>query len=248
MAVQTGCEILIKLQDDSSPDTTAGHQYYATKVLRQAYHNNRLRMHPEDKLVSGETGMPVVNQGTCMQIGTDEGMGNGLEGLIIDEHGMIQAEYNEQYLANGDAIMVAPAMQMREMNALIEKSRDRSHSTSKLSDSIPEVRIKAEKVENNDDAALSCGEVSHDVSGDSSLPRSTVSINPKPYQCAVCHKAFRSIQVLQKHTQTFHVRPHMGSLRNRARTSGHVINRVPLPHEQFQDGTLPPGLPPDIKG
>ena len=36
--------------------------------------------------------------------------------------------------------------------------------------------------------------------------RYTVPISPKPYQCATCQKAFGSIQLLQKHTQTFHMR------------------------------------------
>ncbi|XP_072015438.1 uncharacterized protein [Amphiura filiformis] len=49
----------------------------------------------------------------------------------------------------------------------------------------------------------------------------TVPISPKPYQCAMCHKAFRSVQVLQKHTQTFHMRPgHGGSTRGRGRGRG----------------------------
>ncbi|XP_072016021.1 uncharacterized protein [Amphiura filiformis] len=247
LAMQTGCEILIKLQDDS--DATASHQYYGTKVLRQAYHNNRLRMHPEDKLVSGETGMPVISQSTCMQIGTDDSMGNnGLEGLMIGDHGMIQAEFQEQYLANGET-MTEPATQLREINTFADKSHD--HIASTTSGSVPEVRIKVEKLENSEEATLSCGTSHDDTSeslSESSFPRSTVSINPKPYQCAVCHKAFRSIQVLQKHTQTFHVRPHhsMGALRNRGK-GGHILNRLP-PHERYHDVTIPPGLPPDLKG
>ncbi|XP_072015855.1 uncharacterized protein [Amphiura filiformis] len=34
----------------------------------------------------------------------------------------------------------------------------------------------------------------------------SMPMSPKPYQCALCQKAFRSVQVLQKHTQTFHFR------------------------------------------
>ena len=42
----------------------------------------------------------------------------------------------------------------------------------------------------------------------------------KPYQCAVCHKAFRSIQVLQKHTQTMHRRPQSKMYQRGAKSRG----------------------------
>ncbi|XP_072016035.1 uncharacterized protein [Amphiura filiformis] len=45
-------------------------------------------------------------------------------------------------------------------------------------------------------------------------------MSPKPYQCGVCGKAFRTVQVLQKHTQTFHMRPQMGGSRSRGRGRG----------------------------
>lgn len=41
----------------------------------------------------------------------------------------------------------------------------------------------------------------------SNMERYSVPISPKPYQCSVCQKAFRSIQILQKHAMTFHSRP-----------------------------------------
>ena len=264
LAIQTGCEILIKLQDDSTTDNTTDHQYYATKVLRQAYHNNRLRMHPDDKLVSGETGMPVVSQG--LQIG--DGLGDGMEGLMVANQ-MGEDDYEEHYLANGDVMTQTP-MQMHMGEVKRHRSEVADHvqseicpSASTLNDTIPEVRIKVEEMDNDEEESLQCVASVHDNPSErlsessvsasslqvsaSSLPRSTIPINPKPYQCAVCHKAFRSIQVLQKHTQTFHVRPHgVGMLRSRGR-EGHLPNRLPL-REQFHDLAMPPGLPPDFKG
>ena len=38
------------------------------------------------------------------------------------------------------------------------------------------------------------------------MDRFSMPMSPKPYQCAMCGKAFRSVQVLQKHTRTFHFR------------------------------------------
>ena len=53
-----------------------------------------------------------------------------------------------------------------------------------------------------------------------------VPISPKPYQCGVCHKAFRSVQVLQKHMQTFHSRPQVKLTPRRGRGRGsHYLNR-----------------------
>lgn len=223
-------------------------------------------MHPDDKLVSGETGMPVVSQG--LQIG--DGLGDGIEGLMVANQ-MGEEDYDEHYLANGDVMTQTPMqMHMREVrrqrSEVVESGDLQSEicpSVSTLNDTIPEVRIKVEKMDNDEDESLHCVASVHDNSSErlsessvsasslpvsaSSLPRSTIPINPKPYQCAVCHKAFRSIQVLQKHTQTFHVRPHgVGMFRSRG-TDGHPPNRLP-PREQFQDLAMPPGVPPDFKG
>ena len=48
-----------------------------------------------------------------------------------------------------------------------------------------------------------------------------VPIAPKPYQCSICRKAFKSVHVLQKHTLTFHTPGGGGGsgLRNRGRGS-----------------------------
>ncbi|XP_022085229.1 zinc finger protein 728-like [Acanthaster planci] len=56
LAVQTGCEILVKLQD------TTDHcgQYYATRTLHLQYQDEGLSKQPWDVQVSGVTGLPEV--------------------------------------------------------------------------------------------------------------------------------------------------------------------------------------------
>ena len=72
-----------------------------------------------------------------------------------------------------------------------------------------------------------------------------VPISPKPYQCAVCQKAFRSVQVLQKHTQTFHMsRPSHGlSIRRgrggRGRGRGHHFYKPAQQYQHYQFAGTP---------
>ncbi len=49
-------------------------------------------------------------------------------------------------------------------------------------------------------------------------PGYQVPIAPKPYQCSICRKAFKSVHVLQKHTLTFHT-PGGAGVRSRGRGS-----------------------------
>ncbi len=57
MAVQTGCEILVKLEDVAD---TSGSQYYATDSLQQAYRQGSLCEKPGEIVISGETGLPAT--------------------------------------------------------------------------------------------------------------------------------------------------------------------------------------------
>ncbi len=70
------------------------------------------------------------------------------------------------------------------------------------------------------------------------ITRSPVPLSPKPYQCGVCHKAFRSVHVLQKHTQTFHTKPHLKLTPRRGRGRGsYYLNRPS--HQIPQTSTFP---------
>ncbi|XP_072015698.1 uncharacterized protein [Amphiura filiformis] len=57
LAVQTGCEILVKLEDLAD---TSGSQYYATNSLQQAYRQGDLCEKPGEIIISGETGLPAT--------------------------------------------------------------------------------------------------------------------------------------------------------------------------------------------
>ena len=72
LAVQTGCEVLVKLQDVTD---AAGCQYYATSTLKQAYKMSNLRQ-PGEMAVSGETGMPMFPMvDRAIQSGDDSNTG-----------------------------------------------------------------------------------------------------------------------------------------------------------------------------
>ncbi|XP_072015198.1 uncharacterized protein [Amphiura filiformis] len=72
LATQTGCEVLVKLQDVTD---AAGCQYYATSTLQQAYKISNLRQ-PGEMAVSGETGMPMFPMvDRAIQIGDDSNTG-----------------------------------------------------------------------------------------------------------------------------------------------------------------------------
>ena len=196
LAVQTGCEVLVKLQD--TRDIT-GRQYYATHNLQRAYNNNALRKHPAEMLVSGETGLPLVNQATQIgQVSPDDCDVSSL-------------------LDNGDSVSDIGAVPTQLTAA---------NQTDDLGD---DVQVKMEPM--SDEDASSITDVSQDnstVDGDSGMDFEGFSDNQASsrnlagstsvqryqtsqsqshlYQCAICQKTFRTINILQMHTQTFHLR------------------------------------------
>ncbi|XP_022101067.1 zinc finger protein 878-like [Acanthaster planci] len=60
LAIQTGCEILVKLEDCADH---SGCQYYATRTLNLQYMDKGLSKQPWEVMVSGITGLPVSNHG-----------------------------------------------------------------------------------------------------------------------------------------------------------------------------------------
>ena len=114
-------------------------------------------------------------------------------------------------------------------------------------DLLEHVLVKIEKVDPDDDepsytetsgdAALpenfedvGSGDVSmqtemlppHDDGG---LQQTGFTMSPKPYQCGLCQKAFSSVQVLQKHTQTFHQLRRPGMMSSSRTGKGHMMVR-----------------------
>ena len=56
--MQTGCEILVKLEDVVDK---AGPQYYATRNLQEAYKHGGICEKPGERCVAGDTGLPTVH-------------------------------------------------------------------------------------------------------------------------------------------------------------------------------------------
>ena len=77
-------------------------------------------------------------------------------------------------------------------------------------------------------------------------------ISPKPYQCSICRKAFKSVHVLQKHTMTFHMPGGGGGAtlsrgrgkstrgsRPRGRGRGTTVSRPTIVQQPFQSPPMP---------
>ncbi|XP_072015702.1 uncharacterized protein [Amphiura filiformis] len=58
LAVQTGCEILVKLEDVTD---VSGPQYYATRNLQQAYRHGGVCEKPGERCIAGDTGLPTIH-------------------------------------------------------------------------------------------------------------------------------------------------------------------------------------------
>ena len=56
LAIQTGCEVLLKIRDDSNSDANF---YYATESLQEEYNGKGLTKQSNETCVSGETGLPI---------------------------------------------------------------------------------------------------------------------------------------------------------------------------------------------
>ena len=193
-------------------DTTS-HQYYATGSLQRAYHANALKRVPGERSVSGETGLPSVDQSVqigeaAQTVGREEGEGSD-NGSALPLHLTVEnAETETGSETHGVRIKV-------EAGDEADTSQSEQDLMANTSDQMSFSMESMDTSQMPYQAGFGMG-----GQGDNSQKYS-VSITPKPYQCAMCHKAFRSVQVLQKHTQTFHMRPgHSGSGRGRGRGRG----------------------------
>ncbi|XP_072020511.1 uncharacterized protein [Amphiura filiformis] len=273
LAVQTGCDILVKLEDS---EDIIGSQYYATSTLDNAFSSNGLRKKPQDVSVSGDTGLPIsplVDRGIQSSDETPTSSRNGTSGSSSSVEDIAQ-RLSSRITVPGSGDSAVPMQLSLAEDAVskvnsqgdfssVQTTQDSSQGTSDDTLTETDITVKIEPMTddeppdpgvddnkdkddaqtqqtNTDQMSFSFEASNHSVLGLSSPPSTSsgqvtiggmtrdtklypVPISPKPYQCAVCHKAFRSVQVLQKHTQTFHMRPtsvHQLSRRGRGRGRG----------------------------
>ncbi len=185
--------------------------------------------------MSGETGQPLRDK--CIQSCTSE------EEVVppserLAESGFQQTEEMELNAA-------ATTQTQGELNQFETSTQDANsqqvHVKSEPADMEqqeqveapdPELTVKAEKAADLDSPTSAGIEAKSPTISRlqplmySSVQRRAVPISPKPYQCSVCQKTFRSVQILHKHTLTFHSRPKIkspmsGRGRGRGRGKGH---------------------------
>ncbi|XP_072015872.1 uncharacterized protein [Amphiura filiformis] len=293
LSIQTGCEVLIKLKDDA--DELAGQQCYATGSLQKDYVNKGLRKHPEEFFVSGETGLPLVDQGiqsdetslppktssrtnsassTHQQAGHDDlesftqlrgPLGKGGTRCVSDQsfqtdvltassqhsdtemkmravslsqntefHSTVETEgygpscamdqsMQEEDDGGGGSgdddirtlVKMEPGIDLDHIPAALSSSDTPAGVISKTEHISGNIDVDAEDAQDMDDAdltsmSLTDAALSQELDGSGAGMFSDLHVTPsqdttsKPFQCAICQKAFRSVQVLQKHSVTFH--------------------------------------------
>ena len=241
MAVQTGCEILVKLKDAAGVYTNP--LYYASDSYQETYRKDGVREEPGEMFVSGETGLPIFpmvdsstqsekesEEKTQQVVRTDSSVGTSQD--ITDD---------------GDAAIPMQLSFATESSEVLkpkhETETDESAIEQAARDSLSNVVVKLEQLDeeevnsrlgaqdggggdilgDNTSAQGSFEEMENSFGADQGELNTSIGarpypiMSPKPYQCGVCGKAFRTVQVLQKHTQTFHMRPQMGLGRSRGR-------------------------------
>lgn len=98
-------------------------------------------------------------------------------------------------------------------------------------DDMGDLQMMNEQVDEMGEGTTSAEQSYHD----DTPAQTSYSMSPKPYQCGMCQKAFRSIQVLQKHTQTFHQRSQQViTARSKGRGFGVSGGGVTKQRHQFQ--------------
>ena len=280
MAVQTGCEILVKLDDN---EDITGSQYYATNTLEHVFSSDGLRKKPGDLPVSGDTGLPINPMvDRAIQSAEEKSTNKTASGSSSSSVEDIAQRLSSKAASGSGDFAAAVPMQLTLAEDVMPKTNTQSEQspaqttqtdpTQGTNEAEADITVKIEPValdeppdpgdpnvnnsQDNNDAGTS---FSMDTSNNQSLlgppPQTShdfniggmtrdtklypVPISPKPYQCAVCHKAFRSVQVLQKHTQTFHMRvgvmPRRG--RGRGRPSGYARSHT---FTQFGNQAPPP--------
>ncbi|XP_072015279.1 uncharacterized protein [Amphiura filiformis] len=221
LAIQTGCEILVKLQDEVA-DQTQGY-YYATNHLGKTYNKTGVHKQPGDLPISGETGLPVIPMvdQAIQSHDSDTQTTNTITTPPRDSHKATAQDSSTQRTSVEQSTAV-PVQLSLDTDAVLESQNEQSSSggdTGIKQEAEPleeDITVKLEVIEEDADIGdlQTAIEQIDDMQVDNNVEltqdyqnySAPVPMSPKPYQCGMCHKAFRSIQVLQKHTQTFHMR------------------------------------------
>ncbi|XP_072016057.1 uncharacterized protein [Amphiura filiformis] len=223
LAVQTGCEVLVKLHDSTDIENC---QFYGTRYLKRIYQSSKLRQ-PGETLVSGETGLPLRDKST-QSLDVDDragGFDDAAEEMELnstDTQTQVENQFDSPSLDSDTNSQV----QVKTEPDDIEHQEHVTTLDPSLID--PSLTVNTEK-----GSELECPTSTSTGPGTSSpiisriqpvmftsVQRHAVPISPKPYQCSVCQKTFRSVQILQKHTLTFHSRPKIKSAMSLSRGRG----------------------------
>ena len=238
----------MKLHDTSD---IAGCQYYGTANLKRIYRSSKLKQ-PGETIVSGETGLPLRDKGT--QSGDmDEAEESGqlmdvsldaAEGEIGMEAANTQTQGNQfDSLSQEGAFDANSGMNVKTEPVEMENQEQLTASADGIATSDVEQSGSTNSLTLPGTSSPVIGRVPSGMT--SNVHRSAVPISPKPYQCSICQKTFRSIQILQKHTLTFHSRPKMtvkfakGKGKGRGGGIGHGSQY--FRHQQPQDDLEPKG-------
>ncbi|XP_072015218.1 uncharacterized protein [Amphiura filiformis] len=211
LAVQTGCEILVKLHDTT--DIT-GCQYYATQNLRRLYRNSKLRQEGES-LVSGETGSPLTDK--CIQY--EEEPTEGTDDVTPDDDGG-GGGMNEDFGNNAVPMQITAHTSMASETQTTQSDVHITQVTNQRFSSPVQVKQEPDLTQQYTHSPMMQSMQTDASSQGQGLGAFSYPISPKPYQCSICRKAFKSVHVLQKHTMTFHMPSGAGSMRSRGKGRG----------------------------
>lgn len=225
-------------------------------------------------LVSGETGMPLLDK--CIQYEDEPTEGGDEEGVLDDDDdgggGTLGDEMNDILEESEMPALDAVPMQLTSSSGGHAGFTGAVTQTTQSEQTDTINQVKQEPLYEQQQQQEDYG--SHQQQGMmGSVPQQQVQhvqqqqsyasypISPKPYQCSICRKAFKSVHVLQKHTLTFHQPGGMSATVSRGRGRGQrsrgnksrgrgrgltssVFSRPSLVQPPFQP-TQPPAIKPE---
>lgn len=200
LAIQTGCEVLLKIRDDSNSDANF---YYATESLQEEYSGKGLTKQSNETCVSGETGLPIyprVSTSTQSEQSVSNKESKGQDTPLPLHLTVTDGESSSQDIEE----IIEPEIKLEVIDEPENETDNSMELPSMLGDD--DMQVTEEGM-----ASFRMQDLQ-----DNSTEYPSQVFSPKLYQCAVCQKAFRSVQVLQKHTQTFHVKQQQVSMLSRS--------------------------------
>ncbi|XP_072015879.1 uncharacterized protein [Amphiura filiformis] len=224
LAMQTGCEVLLKIRDEADND---GNFYYATESLQEEYSSKGLCKQSNEMCVSGETGMPVYPK---VSIATQK---DSEQPVAKSTKPVENATSTENNLEDDDSplplqLTVTDEQDVEEIRELEPKIKMEVVEDGESENDSMEIPIPSLLIGDDDTNDLAAAYGMEDMDNPSTLQVYLPSVAPKLYQCAICQKAFRSVQVLQKHTQAFHAKSSM-SVRMKSKGAGVKLGRALAP-------------------